>query len=115
MNQDHTAKSQRDTYILLNEIEEHFTVAFGQDCTWGMTFIPGIQEYDIHVWYEVQYPETDFQPAKTELEARFGELLKNLRDINRVGRVSLRKANGATRADAVQNLWRQMFEAKGEY
>ena len=101
----------RSETVLLTEIEERLYSLFGDNTSYGFTFHPGNDEYDIAVWFEVQYrKDPEFQPTKSELEWRLVDMLKGLRDHYRVGRVIFREANGATREDAIRSLWRMIFE-----
>ena len=108
--------ADRPEHLLMDEVEAHYAMSFGQDCLWWLKFVPGIDEYDIQVCYAVQYPkDPEFDPPRNEKEWREAKKMEVERDNQRVHSVIIRKFSGASREDAVRNMWSAIFEMAGHY
>ena len=85
---------------------------FGQNTLHGLTFVPGIDEYDIQLWFEVQHKE----PVEMDYTKNPGAFwMRQMLMSFQTSKVYFRHANGATREDAIRSLWREIFEFEGHY
>jgi hypothetical protein len=117
----HEDRSKRPADELMDELERRALHFFGPrdagpEHRWGFTFSPDWGEdletrYRVALFFEPSYgPELKFPDAKSELECLEAQEKKAVLNYHRAGRCVIREGFGETRAEAVRNLWRLIFE-----
>lgn len=106
----------RPISILLGEIDARMESVIGQNNVFGYRDMPGIGEHHIEVCLYVQYDKDDVPDfSKDPLSKLEWDKQIAIRNAMRPGAVILNNADGATREDAVRNLWRKIFLYEGHY